>query len=79
MSSYVVVRLIPDAPVDAGTFSTYLQNLTIKVYPANNPRGTPLGEITTVGSGLMLTQVPWSPGSYAASTSAPLANATAPR
>jgi hypothetical protein len=76
MSSYVVIRLIPDAPVDAGTFSTYLQNLTIKVYPANDTGGPLLGTITTVGTGLMLAQVPWSPGSYSALISANLADAT---
>ena len=76
MPSYVVIRLIPDAPVDAGTFSTYLQNLTIKVYPANDTSGAVLGTITTVGTGLMLAQVPWSPGSYSALISANLADAT---
>jgi hypothetical protein len=76
MSSYVVIRLIPDTPVDAGTFSTYLESLTITVYPADKTGGTALGSITTVGSGLMLTEIPWSPGSYAASTAVNLASAT---
>lgn len=77
MPSYVVIRLIPDAPVDGGTFSTYLQNLTIQVYPANDLGSTPLGKITTVGSGLLLSAVPWSPGSYSASISVKLTQATA--
>jgi Tc toxin complex TcA C-terminal TcB-binding domain len=76
MSSYIVVRLIPDAPVDGGTFGTYLRDLTITVYRANDPGGTPLGQITTVGSGLMLNEVPWSPGTYAALISGNLAKAT---
>lgn len=76
MPSYVVIRLIPDAPVDGGTFSTYLENLTIKVYPANDPGGTLLGEITTVDSDLTLSEIPWSPGTYVASVSTNLAKAT---
>src|SRR5581483_3377613 len=76
MPSYVVIRLIPDAPIDGGTFSTYLKDLTIQVYRANDPGGTLLGEITTVGSGLMLAGVPWSSGSYSALISENLAEAT---
>ncbi|MFM0258419.1 Tc toxin subunit A-related protein [Paraburkholderia sediminicola] len=76
MSSYVVVRLIPDAPVDGGTFGTYLRDLTITVYPANDPNGTPLGKISTVGSELMFAEIPWSPGDYSALVTANVKEAT---
>jgi Tc toxin complex TcA C-terminal TcB-binding domain len=76
MPSYIVIRLVPDSPVDGGTFGTYLDGLNIKVYPANDPNGTALGETTTVNSDLTLSEVPWIPGTYVASVSANLAEAT---
>jgi hypothetical protein len=39
--SYLVVRLVPDSPVDGGTFGTYLDGLQIEVYPANASSSTP--------------------------------------
>jgi hypothetical protein len=34
MSSFVVVRLVPESPVDGGTFSTYLDDLRLQVFDA---------------------------------------------
>ena len=34
MSSFIVVRLVPDSPVDGGTFSTYLDDLRLQVFDA---------------------------------------------
>ena len=33
--NFLIIRIHPDSPVDGGTFSTYLDGLQIKVYPAN--------------------------------------------
>ena len=76
MPSYVVIRLIPDSPVDGGTFSGYLNNLTITIYPANQTGGAALGSITTVGSEVTFLEVPWDPGSYFGSVSANLQTST---
>src|SRR5690348_10069199 len=32
---YLVIRLVPESPVDGATFSTYLNDLQIDVYQAN--------------------------------------------
>ena len=71
MSSYIVIRLVPDSPVDGGTFSTYLDGLQIQVYPADGPQtpATLLGETQIVGSDVTLAEVPWLPGTYVASVS----------
>jgi len=41
MSSFIVVRLVPESPVDGGTFSTYLDDLRLQVFDAYS--GDPLG------------------------------------
>jgi hypothetical protein len=71
MPSYIVIRLVPDSPVDGGTFSTYLDGLQIQVYPADGPQtpATLLGETQIVGSDVTLAEVPWLPGTYVASVS----------
>ena len=68
--SYLVVRLVPDSPVDGGTFGTYLDGLQIEVYPANASSSTPaLGSTSIDQSNLMLVEVPWLSGVYVASVS----------
>lgn len=71
--SYIVIRLVPDSPVDGATFSSYLDGLQIQVFPANAPSGTAaLGETQlAAGSypGLALIQVPWLSNTYVASVS----------
>jgi Tc toxin complex TcA C-terminal TcB-binding domain len=76
MPSYVVIRLIPDSPVDGGTFGTYLDGLQIKVFPADDPAAAALGETQTVTSDLTFSEIPWSSGTYVASVSANLVQAT---
>ena len=39
--SFLVVRLVPEAPVNGATFATYLDGLALQVFDANNPE-TPL-------------------------------------
>ena len=46
---YLIIRLVPDAPVDGATFSTYLDDLHIDVYQAN----------TTPPLTKLLGQTPW--------------------
>jgi len=68
--SYLVVRLVPESPVDGGTFGTYLDGLQIDVYPADAASGTPpLGSTPINQSNLLLVEVPWLPGVYVASVS----------
>ncbi|MGA2167154.1 MAG: neuraminidase-like domain-containing protein [Terracidiphilus sp.] len=71
MSSYIVIRLVPDSPVDGGTFSTYLDGLQIQVYPAGALQvpANLLGETQIVTSNITLAQVPWLPTTYVASVS----------
>jgi hypothetical protein len=40
MSSFIVVRLVPESPVDGGTFATYLDDLRLQVFDAYS--GDPL-------------------------------------
>lgn len=35
MPSYLVIRLVPDSPVDGATFATYLEDLRLQVIDAN--------------------------------------------
>jgi hypothetical protein len=79
MASYLVIRLVPDSPVDAGTFGTYLDNLQIKVYQADEPQSaaTLLGETQIVSSNLSLAQVPWQFGIWVASVSKAVEKSTA--
>ena len=66
MPSYLpVIRLVPDSPVDAATFSTYLDGLQLQVLDANTlqPRSdfvyySPLSLIPYVGGDLSLVSVP---------------------
>jgi hypothetical protein len=49
MPDYIVFRLVPPAAVDAGTFTSYLQNLTITALPlsyADPSGGPPIGSAT---------------------------------
>jgi hypothetical protein len=53
MSSYLVVRLVPESSVDGGTFSTYLDDLRLQVFDAYT--GVPLSDIV-YSSPYVLTQ-----------------------
>ncbi|MFZ1010707.1 MAG: hypothetical protein WAN65_27960, partial [Candidatus Sulfotelmatobacter sp.] len=53
MSSYLVVRLVPESPVDGGTFSTYLDDLRLQVFDAYT--SAPLSDIV-YSSPYVLTQ-----------------------
>jgi hypothetical protein len=79
LASYLVIRLVPDSPVDGGTFSSYLNDLIITVYPAVDPPSTApaLGTTKNLGSNLTLTPIPWDVGAYVASASAEVTTATA--
>src|SRR5580658_1118749 len=83
--NYLVIRIHPDSPVDAGTFSNYLNNLTIDVYslgaypgPAGGPPPTPLGEAKIGDGAINLVQDPWNPSVYVASVSQQVAVGTQP-
>ena len=53
MSSFIVVRLVPESPVDGGTFSTYLDDLRLQVFDAYS--GDPLSSFV-YSSPYVLTQ-----------------------
>jgi hypothetical protein len=71
MASYIVVRLVPDSPVDGATFGSYLDGLQIKIYPAEAPQtaATLLGSTQIALSSLSLSPLPWALGTYIASVS----------
>ena len=56
---YVVIRLVPDSPVDGATFATYLDNLTLQVLDANPP----CDPISGLAYASPLTVLQWPPGS----------------
>ena len=65
MPSYLVIRLVPDSPVDAATFGTYLDGLELQVLDANTlqPRSdfvyySPLALIPNGGGSLSFVSVP---------------------
>jgi hypothetical protein len=55
MLSYIVIRLIPESPVDGATFATYLDGLRLQVFDAYT--GDPLSDFA-YSSPLVLTQWP---------------------
>jgi hypothetical protein len=73
--NFLVIRIHPDSPVDGATFSTYLEELQIKVYLAGTYPGTPahpavlLGGTQVNAETLNLVAVPWMTGTYVASVS----------
>ena len=77
--NFLVIRIHPDSPVDGATFSTYLEELQIKVYLAGTYPGTSaqpptlLGETQVNAATLNLVAVPWLTGTYVASVSKQLA------
>jgi hypothetical protein len=77
--NFLVIRIHPDSPVDGATFSTYLDDLQIKVYLAGTtpPLSTLLGETKVNAATLNLVEVPWIPGTYVASVSKKVVAATA--
>jgi hypothetical protein len=75
--SYLVVRLVPESPVDGATFSSYLDGLQITIYPANPSSSTPALGSTSVDQQNLLVEVPWLPGVYVASVSKAVAQGTA--
>ncbi|MGD0063986.1 MAG: hypothetical protein ABSB76_11165, partial [Streptosporangiaceae bacterium] len=60
-TSYLVIRLVPDSPVDGATFSTYLNDLKITVVNAHT--GQPISAEADV-SPLALTEWPAGSGGY---------------
>src|SRR3974390_2972533 len=78
-NNFLVIRIHPDSPVDGATFSTYLEDLQIKVYLAGTFPGTGavlLGETQVNAATLNLVAVPWMPGTYVASVSKRVATNT---
>jgi hypothetical protein len=65
-SSFLVIRIHPDSPVDAGTFGTYLDGLQIQAYQAGEPQtpATLLGETAVASPPVTLVQLPWEPDTY---------------
>lgn len=55
MSSYIVIRLVPESPVDGATFATYLDGLRLQVFDAYT--GQPLSDFV-YSSPLVLTEWP---------------------
>ena len=72
--NFLVIRIHPDSPVDGATFSTYLDDLQIKVFLAGTT--TLLGETKINSTTLNLVAVPWMPGTYVASVSKEVAAPT---
>jgi len=64
---YVVVRLVPDSPIDGATFATYLDNLALQVQDAYTG-----AVISDVAYASPLAVFGWPPGStnYLSTTSA---------
>ena len=62
MPSYLVIRLVPDSPVDAATFSTYLDGLQLQVIDANTlqPRSdfAYYSPLSLLGNNLSLVSAP---------------------
>ena len=81
--NFLVIRIHPNSPVDGATFSTYLEDLQIKVYAAGTYPGTaaqpavPLGQTQVNAATLNLVAVPWMTGTYVASVSKRVATNTA--
>ena len=73
-SSYVVVRLVPDSPIDGTTFATYLDNLALQVQDAYTN-----DIISDVAYASPLAVFGWPPGStnYLSVASAEVAESTA--
>ncbi len=71
--NFLVIRIHPDSPVDAATFSTYLEDLQIEVYLAGTfgvkPPIPPIGQTNINSASLTLIEDPFSPGTYIASVS----------
>ena len=80
--NFLVIRIHPDSPVDGATFSTYLEDLQIKVYLAGTYPGTAahpavlLGQTQVNAYTLNLVAVPWLSNTYVASVSKKVAAPT---
>ena len=75
MSNYIVLRLVPPSALDAGTFTTDLQNLTVSALPLsyNDPNGGP-----AIGSATFLPPAfPPPPGTQIVQHATPLLDAVA--
>jgi Tc toxin complex TcA C-terminal TcB-binding domain/Protein of unknown function (DUF2934) len=73
-SSYVVIRLVPEAPVDGATFATYLDGLQLQLLDANPPN-PPLTDFA-YSSPLLLLQWPVGSGTFFGSASVPTSAST---
>jgi hypothetical protein len=60
---YIVIRLVPDSPVDGGTFSTYLNGLELQVLDANT--GNPLSDFAYSSPLILLDWLPLGIGNLA--------------
>ncbi|MFI5915061.1 neuraminidase-like domain-containing protein [Dactylosporangium sp. NPDC051541] len=60
---YVIIRLVPQAPVDGAAFATYLENLALQLFDANSSPPVPLSDYA-YSSPLIFTQWPGAPGYY---------------
>lgn len=56
---YVVIRLVPESPVDGTTFGTYLNDLSLQLVDANNTSNT----VSNQAFSSPLAVFPWPPGS----------------
>jgi len=65
-SSFLVIRIHPDSPVDAATFGTYLDGLQIQAYSADQPP-TLLGQTAKSGPPVTIAQVPFQLNTYVVS------------
>ena len=74
--SYIVIRLVPESPVDGATFSTYLAGLALQVLDANSPSppSAPLSDLV-YASPLTIFQWPGLTG-YFSVVSAPTSGST---
>lgn len=61
---FVVIRLVPQAPVDGAAFAAYLDNLALRLFDANSSPPVPLSD-HAYSSPLIFTQWPGAPGYYA--------------
>jgi hypothetical protein len=64
---YIVIRLVPESPIDGTTFSAYLDNMALQVLDANT--GLPLSGLACA-SPLAVFQWPPSWGAYLSVASA---------
>ena len=70
---YIVIRLVPESPVDGATFGTYLDGLQLQVFDANT--GEPLSDFVYSSPLILFQWFPLGPG-YLGVVSAPTSAST---